>query len=66
MTSGTTTLAVLPADNCPDCGRPFEAHTAWEQPALVRHGGYGANARTVLRHCPCGYRLIVEHGEVRP
>ena len=59
-------LVELSRSTCPDCGGAL-VNDSWDQLPLIRHGGYGAASRTVLRHCPgCGWRLIVEHGEVRP
>ena len=50
---------------CPDCGGGLERLTVGEPP-LLRHGGYGALLRTVVRWCRCGYRLVVDRSEVRP
>jgi hypothetical protein len=59
-----TAVAVDPT-RCPDCGRPLMVD-ATEQPALLRHGGYGATRRTVARLCPCGWHLVASIGEVAP
>lgn len=52
---------------CPDCQAPTTT-VQWDQPALVRHGGYGATQRRTVRHCMArcgwGYEQTVE--EVRP
>jgi uncharacterized Zn finger protein (UPF0148 family) len=61
-----TVVVRLDPDVCPDCGHPLEGH-AYDQPALFIAAGYGATARTVLRHCSsCGWSLVAERGEVRP
>lgn len=59
-------LATLDPTACPDCGGPTET-TAADQPALLRHGGYGAARRDAVRWCPgCGWALHHETSEVRP
>lgn len=60
-----TALATTPADRCPDCGQPLDTYQA-DQPALFRHGGYGASERTVVSHCSCGWFLTRERSEVKP
>lgn len=59
------TLVAIPADRCPACGAGTH-DTPVEQPALLRHGGYGATRRTVLRSCRCGWMLLAEVSEVWP
>ncbi len=59
------TVATLDPDRCPNCGDDLH-HLGWEQPALLRHAGYGATERTRIRVCRCGWWLTVERGEVRP
>jgi hypothetical protein len=59
-------LTPLPPELCPDCGEVLADDIAWEEPALLRHGGYGATRRTVRRCCPCGWALVVERSEIRP
>ncbi len=60
------TLAVVDPDACPDCGGLLATLTAG-QPALIRHGGYGATRRTAVRYCAiCPYTLVVETAEARP
>lgn len=61
-------VSLVPIDRhlCPDCGEEL-ASTTTEQPALLRHGGYGATRQDRVRHCPsCGFRLHAEQNEVRP
>lgn len=42
---------------CPDCGADLRTLN-WGQPALFKHGGYGATTATERRHCPCSWSLI--------
>jgi hypothetical protein len=58
-------LACRDSRLCPDCGAPLRLLTTG-QPPLLRHGGYGAQVRTQVRWCRCGYRLTVDRSEVRP
>lgn len=61
-----TELVCLPRDVCPSCGAPLRS-LAWDQLPLLRHGGYGAALRTVLRYCPrCSFSLRPQTAEVRP
>jgi primosomal protein N' len=51
------TLATTDPWQCPDCDTELTLETV-DQPAIVRHGGYGGTRRTLTRHCPhCGYSL---------
>lgn len=53
---------------CPECATPLIAASV-TQPALFRHGGYGASKRTTWAICPnTECRWSVEHTveEVRP
>ncbi|MCI0635548.1 MAG: hypothetical protein L0206_16785 [Actinobacteria bacterium] len=60
------TLAVVDPDVCPECGGRLET-LAVGQPALIRHGGYGATRRTAVRFCTtCPYALSTETSEARP
>ena len=60
------TLATLDPGGCPSCGEPLDQEQV-DQPALVRHGGYGATRRTITRHCStCGYSLNHVTQETRP
>lgn len=60
------TLVIIPADGCPACGSTTTS-TEWHEPALVRHGGYGATRSTVLRTCPrCDWALVSEISETAP
>jgi len=61
-----TVIAPFTVGRCPDCDTVLDL-VHFDQPAVVRHGGYGATVRTVLRSCPkCGWKLVAERGEVRP
>lgn len=51
------TIATLDPTICPDCGQPVRDLT-WSQPALVRHGGYGATETTTRRYCRCGWGIV--------
>ena len=63
-----TDLVAVDLANCPECGAgtvPMVAH----QPALFRHGGYGATAYTVTLHClgvRCSWAMETERTEVSP
>lgn len=60
------TLVQLDASSCPECDGTLVEHIA-DEPALLRHGGYGATRRTRRRSCvQCGWSLTVERGEVHP
>ena len=60
------TLAIIDPGQCPGCGADLD-HEQVDQPALVRHAGYGATRRTITRHCPnCGYSLNHTTAETRP
>lgn len=62
----TLTLVPLDPTACPDCGAPLDEITSG-QPALLRHGGYGATIQQTIRYClSCLYSLHVETLEVRP
>lgn len=51
------TLATREPWQCPDCDTELTLQIV-DQPAIVRHGGYGATRRTITRHCTtCGYTL---------
>lgn len=51
-------LVPLLRDRCPDCGAQLDVTTA-AQPALLRHGGYGADRVHVWRSCPaCSWLLL--------
>ena len=61
-----TAIVRLDLDDCPTCDAPLTDVT-FDQPALLRHGGYGATQRTLLISCSaCGWLLVAERGEVRP
>jgi hypothetical protein len=47
---GCTDLVPLDRERCPDCGSDLGVITL-DEPALVRHGGYGATRQTITVHC---------------
>lgn len=58
-------LVALDRDRCPRDGATLEQVT-WYEPALIRHGGYGATRKTVQKLCPaCGWSIVAERSEVR-
>jgi hypothetical protein len=60
------TLATVDPDVCPECSNRLETMYVSE-PAIVRHGGYGATRRTSVRYCVvCPYSRHAETSEVRP
>jgi hypothetical protein len=62
----STALVSLPAERCPFCRMPLLSLT-YDQPALLRHGGYGGTLRTTLRYCPaCPFTRKADRMEVRP
>ena len=61
-------LVPVATESCPDCDSPMESTTIHE-PALLRHGGYGATARTTVVRCSnrgCRWWMETERTEVRP
>lgn len=59
------TLVPLDPARCPDCGDHLRTGS-WEQPAIVRHGGYGGTTRTLVRWCGnCTWVLVAAVLEVR-
>lgn len=62
-----TALVHVNADRCPNCAAGT-CDTGFTQPALFRHGGYGADRHTVVRHCArfCGWHVTRHVGEQRP
>ena len=62
---GSYAIAVRP-DGCHQCGGPLTTQAAG-QPALFRHGGYGATVTTMRRWCPtCGWDAGDHRTETRP
>jgi hypothetical protein len=60
------TLVTLDPALCPTCGAVLSTGS-WDEPALLRHGGYGASRRTTARYCGnCSFVLIAEQCEARP
>lgn len=65
---GSRALAVLDPERCPACNGRV-AHEATHQPALLRHGGYGATERRTLRVCineACRWTCEIEVQELKP
>lgn len=61
-------LVTIPAHLCPACGAEVEL-VVFAEPGLVRHGGYGATRRTVIRLCRspgCDWSLVSSVDETRP
>lgn len=63
--TGSRELVPVPRDACPSCGCDTSTTTV-AQPALFRHGGYGATLASTIRRCPCGWGLEAQRQEVRP
>ena len=62
----TRALVPLDPDTCPRCDSELR-HVASDQPALLRHGGYGADRRSEMSTCPaCGFEGASTIGETRP
>jgi hypothetical protein len=62
----TTDLVHLDQTICPDDGTRLQAYVMHE-PALFKHGGYGATRRTVVLSCPaCGWGITAEVSEISP
>lgn len=61
-----TAIVVVPNDRCHHCGTPVDEES-FDQPALLRHGGYGATHRTTFILCPsCDWSQVLQTQEVRP
>ena len=63
--TGSRALVLLPSDACPSCGGTLQTMSVG-QPALFRHGGYGATLASTVRWCHCGWRLEAVRQETRP
>lgn len=64
--TGSRELVPVAADACPTCAGVLLVMSI-AQPALFRHGGYGATQRQTERWCPtCGWHLLAEVVEVNP
>jgi predicted RNA-binding Zn-ribbon protein involved in translation (DUF1610 family) len=60
------TVEQVDLDRCPTCGTALGDQTVTE-PALLRHGGYGASRETTVTACPgCGWHITRQINEVRP
>lgn len=60
------TLVPIDPHACPDCDTPLGMLVIWQR-ALLRHAGYGATLRSVVRRCgSCGWHLESERTEVTP
>jgi hypothetical protein len=63
---GSRALVALPRDRCPVDQLPLVVEL-YGQPALFRHGGYGATVLSTVRRCiGCGWRLVAQTQETRP
>lgn len=58
-------LVCVDQTRCPECDGELDTVTT-EEPALLRHGGYGAMRTTVSVHCRCGYYRTNAVSELRP
>lgn len=71
--TGSRALVPVEPGVCPVCGTELVTERLHE-PALIRHGGYGATRRTERAYCPhkhpdgtlCGWVLLREVTEERP
>ena len=63
--AGGRYVVALPRDRCPVDQLPLVVSSV-AQPALFRHGGYGATWTTTYRSCRCGWRLVAQGQETRP
>jgi hypothetical protein len=60
-------MMTLPMTRCLECGHSTLVSTEWEQPALLRHGGYGATEHHQRVSCPnCGFIRLRAVSTVRP
>jgi hypothetical protein len=63
--TGSRALVALPLDRCPVDQLPLVV--SWvAQPALFRHGGYGATFVSLVRSCRCGWSLVAQTQETNP
>lgn len=59
-------LVALDLAVCPVCSGPLREACA-DEPALLRHGGYGATRRSCRTICEaCGWTLLASISERRP
>lgn len=64
--TGSKALVPLARDVCPDCTEPLHSFTV-TQPALIRHGGYGAMSVTESVSCAaCGWHVVNAVSEAKP
>jgi hypothetical protein len=64
----TTALVAVETVVCPSCGSDTVRGSLGE-PALFRHGGYGATRETITDRCTsrqCDWKLVVSVTEVSP
>lgn len=64
----TTALVALDPKLCPTCGDDV-MHVTTCQPALLRHGGYGATLEVVTAHCwndACRWMMQLRQTEISP
>lgn len=64
-----TDIVLVDRRRCPSC-RGEVIESTIDEPALLRHGGYGATKRTRFLYCEnllrCGWSLVADVTEVRP
>lgn len=61
-----TALICLDPSLCPECSTSLDS-LVQDEPALLRHGGYGATRRTTFGRCGgCGWVILASVEEVRP
>lgn len=66
VTPVSAAVASLADDDCRECAGPLVKHRV-EQPALIRHAGYGATRITITVGCPaCGWWHRRDITEARP
>lgn len=65
--AGNLPVLVDTSRACPDCAAPTVSHTVHE-PALFRHGGYGATRTSTIDRCArfCGWSLVRAVIETNP
>ena len=62
--AGSTELVPVSMLACIWCGPTFEV--SYAQPALFRHGGYGATEGKRIRTCRCGAVFSVSKATLNP
>lgn len=60
-------LVAVDSSSCPQCRSTFLTVATFSQPAMVRHGGYGATRTTTVAFCAeCDWSLVRAVSETRP